>query len=70
MDHGKLADSAGLMRQSLEIYELAFGPDHQLTVDVESQLLGLLHAVRRLCAANALEAKRLCTSASDEALCG
>ena len=32
MDHGKLAASAGLMRQSLEIYELAFGPDHQLTV--------------------------------------
>jgi len=45
MDHGKLAASAGLMKASLEIYETSFGRDNQLTMDVESQLLGLLHTI-------------------------
>mmetsp|Transcript_50441 Transcript_50441/g.99718 ORF Transcript_50441/g.99718 Transcript_50441/m.99718 type:complete len:129 (+) Transcript_50441:102-488(+) len=34
------------MWKSLEIYELAFGADHQLSVDVEQQLLGLLHEIK------------------------
>jgi tetratricopeptide (TPR) repeat protein len=47
MDHGKLGEGAELLQQSLEIYELAFGADHQLTIDVEMQLLGLLHTLKQ-----------------------
>lgn len=42
MDHGKHAASADLMRQALAIYELSFGAEHQLTVDVDQQLRGLM----------------------------
>ena len=42
MDHGKYAASADLMRQALAIYELSFGAEHQLTVDVDQQLRGLV----------------------------
>jgi tetratricopeptide (TPR) repeat protein len=47
MDHGKLGASAELMRQALAIYELSFGADHQLTVDVDQQLRGLLQTLQR-----------------------
>ena len=42
MDHGKRRKAAHYMRESVFIYESCFGKDHQLTIDVEQQLLGLL----------------------------
>ena len=53
MDHGKLEEGAELLQQSLDIYELAFGCDHQLTIDVEQQLLGLLHTMKQQAAEDA-----------------
>ncbi len=46
LDFNKPAEAAYFMKQTLGIYEQAFGIDHQLTCDVEKQLNLILESMR------------------------
>lgn len=46
LDFNKPAEAAYFMKQTLGIYEEAFGIDHQLTCDVEKQLNLIVESMR------------------------